>query len=1282
MRDALIADLVTRVRHFHTTGSPEPLLSDGGLDAAAELLRLATHEITGREDVDADALHAVAAYQWTRGLVWQSTTATHDRPGEDPEGRAEVEFAGALATYELLFMVDHRRVPRDLWPYLIRETGHDPWQDPLDRAKDLLVDAKEASDPAAVATVIEQLQNLDEPSDAGFRDSLLGDAHLVRFDIVRDSIDLTNAVSAYRAALDRFDAGSASYTHACQGLGAALGRQGQLALHFGEQASVLLTEAVGWLRRAADGDTSVLPYLQRVMALRIEEKVRAGSVPVEEHPLAADGEERRQAVALLQLADHVRTRVLSHQEATRHAADPSFPLSATAIDLAVHTSVANVEVARLAMDAAEHRWGATRDSPWWTAADAYVEAVRHSLLDDPDADRLAAAHAVATRQLTMLVDEPAERAGTLFAAGLLYLTPYLGTMSGLTFDGAHQLWLARHQRRLTAHPEGDPTPLPPPDVAADRAVEYLRQAADLAVGHDRGRILKALVEAYSFRAGMRQESADDEALAGCRTAFDLLDPTRDQLSFLYVLRVLYRFGEIALPPDLNSLLAMPLATVRDRYGIPEASSVFAEALTLAGEAMRPDLEAELLAAADDHLPVLASDAQRRVRWRSEVHLLADGVLPCSPDLRVDADLVDQVRAVAAGPELAATFIHLAAHTAFGATPELIANALDLLSEAHQEAPELWRWHGDAIDYLEAGLTYDLATRSADDGTHPESARRFGAAALRYALCRQHDLALASLDAGRLQMTLCDNDQTSSAAIVLLWAAAGLSGTPGEPVAWALFEFYQRILFHLADRQVDVNAVIMLHQAAKGRWLASALHSPGPFTASPRLLRELREMPVEQSLPDIDLPGGAETVMTLYAGSGEAETETGPDAVARNRQRAADRRISAELSSARSSWQPPPIPLDELQSMLPPETVFVSLMLGEARKPSGDPSGALHAMAVTRDAVEYRTLLIPDAGGSLIRLYRGSHHLALSPFGIRVAQLRNSVTADPLHRAVSRDAQQHLSERPDSYLAGFADRMPQWHAEGRRHLCVWADGPLHYVPFHLLTSGTGPAADDWTVTQIASPEMLREQPPSVRRGFVAFASGSGGTAHGLPVEDALESHAAQVATAMGGEAVLGSTATPERFLSGLTQARYVHVAAHGSHNEWAPWFQCLYLSGGRVFAHDILRTDLRGVELVTLSACESALGRFDLNDNLRGLPAALLSAGATAVIGCLWPVHPTVATEFFHHLYERLAVDPDRRSAFRAAQQRTRDRHPAYRDWGTFTFVGNWRTTIPEEPPND
>ena len=61
----------------------------------------------------------------------------------------------------------------------------------------------------------------------------------------------------------------------------------------------------------------------------------------------------------------------------------------------------------------------------------------------------------------------------------------------------------------------------------------------------------------------------------------------------------------------------------------------------------------------------------------------------------------------------------------------------------------------------------------------------------------------------------------------------------------------------------------------------------------------------------------------------------------------------------------------------------------------------------------------------------------------------------------------------------------------------------------------------------------------------------------------------------------------------------------------------------------------GVELVGLGACETALGRFDRSDNLRGIPAALLMAGVKTVVGTLWPVEPTAATCFFGALFREL-----------------------------------------------
>ena len=75
------------------------------------------------------------------------------------------------------------------------------------------------------------------------------------------------------------------------------------------------------------------------------------------------------------------------------------------------------------------------------------------------------------------------------------------------------------------------------------------------------------------------------------------------------------------------------------------------------------------------------------------------------------------------------------------------------------------------------------------------------------------------------------------------------------------------------------------------------------------------------------------------------------------------------------------------------------------------------------------------------------------------------------------------------------------------------------------------------------------------------------------------------------------------------------------------------------------------------------------DNIHGLAAAFLRAGARAVIGALWPVTPQVAHTFFITLYSSLANDASKVGAFRTAQQKTRKEHPEYRDRGAFSFLG-------------
>ncbi|MCZ1008103.1 CHAT domain-containing protein [Streptomyces lydicus] len=720
----------------------------------------------------------------------------------------------------------------------------------------------------------------------------------------------------------------------------------------------------------------------------------------------------------------------------------------------------------------------------------------------------------------------------------------------------------------------------------------------------------------------------------------------------------------------------------------EAASVFAEALTLAEDARRPDLELQLIEAADRELPDLPADSYRRRRWSSEVHCLAGNRLACFAGLIRVEEAAGALRTRAdeegwPAEARAATLIHLAAH-ARGNEEEHIGRALT--AEARELAPELCRRCGPALGYLDGTLSYDMGLRRSGTGQEALAARHFADALASYALCGQIDMALNSLDAALRSVLSADENSAGMAVAALIPAAVWLRGGIDEAIGWKLRDLYQQLILKLSGPTIPYGLMMAIHQAAKGIDLTVITEQPGPFTPSARLSRLLDRIRADEAqlsgpLREPELPG-PEEAMLFYVGTGESELGSDAATEHRNTQRAADRWISQEILATGHMDRIPMMFPDELQALLTEDTVLLSLYLGHARRQGTEtPVPSLSGMAVTREDMEHRTALLTNFETGLIRFTRAQHTLFAHPVAFHVAALRQAIVADPLHRPVSREAQKQLREDSFSHLAGFTALLDGWRAQGKRHLCIWPNGPLHYLPYHLLEVDGRPLAEDWTVTQVPSLGFLRTPAPGPhrppKRGLVAFASAAGGTRHGLLARNALETHADQVAVAMRGHAVLGAAATPRRLLTELADARYVHVAAHGAHNEWAPWYQCLFLSpdadnDGRVFAHDILRADLRGVELVTMSSCESALGRFDVNDNLRGLPAAFLSAGASAVIGCLWPVHPEVATDFFGTLYARLAQTPDRRAAFRAAQSAVRGRHPAFRDWGSFCFIGDWR----------
>jgi CHAT domain-containing protein len=302
-------------------------------------------------------------------------------------------------------------------------------------------------------------------------------------------------------------------------------------------------------------------------------------------------------------------------------------------------------------------------------------------------------------------------------------------------------------------------------------------------------------------------------------------------------------------------------------------------------------------------------------------------------------------------------------------------------------------------------------------------------------------------------------------------------------------------------------------------------------------------------------------------------------------------------------------------------------------------------------------------------------------GLFVAAARKALTEEPPAGCVANDQTLDFLEQGRQLIFGhFWEKLARWKAAGLQHVCIIPHGPLHFFPFHLLGGTKNLLADDFVVTYLPNLQLLnrsREGGQGRAETCASFGLGFDGMfPHGLrPLPDAV-SEATEIARIFGKTPTVNDDATEEQFLEALQNCRYVHLATHGKQDVYAPAFHTVYLSpgpdsDGLLQAHEILELDLRGLELVTLSACETALGRFDSADNLRGLPSTLFLRGAQTLIGTLWSTHSDVSAAFFLELYRGLHDRKSRLLAFQHAQKQIRSRFPEYRDWGAFFYAGSW-----------
>jgi CHAT domain-containing protein/tetratricopeptide (TPR) repeat protein len=381
--------------------------------------------------------------------------------------------------------------------------------------------------------------------------------------------------------------------------------------------------------------------------------------------------------------------------------------------------------------------------------------------------------------------------------------------------------------------------------------------------------------------------------------------------------------------------------------------------------------------------------------------------------------------------------------------------------------------------------------------------------------------------------------------------------------------------------------------------------------------------------------------------------------------------------------PTPIDLAAARSALDPGTVLLTYAVGESR------SFLFVIEAEGRAGPGFSFYALPAGRESLAGEVEAFRRLVAQP--------------GTLPSAV-KERGRHLYEllvRPAEPVLAKADR---W--------LISPDGPLHSLPFAALLSGDHYLAESTPIHIVASAAVYREikatrskRPSAAPMELLAvgdplYPAGLAKDAEtatdpqvqtalrrGLQLEP-LPATRTEVEAISGlfpkARILLGHDATEEAIKSLAPHARRLHFACHGLRDERFPLNSALAFSipehlaeghdNGLLQAWEIF-DDLRlDADLVTLSTCDSGLGKEMGGEGLVGLVRAFQFAGARSVLASLWSVSDVSTAELMKRFYGYLRGGRSKDEALRAAQAdliRSRNfSHPYY--WAAFELSGDWR----------
>jgi CHAT domain-containing protein len=240
------------------------------------------------------------------------------------------------------------------------------------------------------------------------------------------------------------------------------------------------------------------------------------------------------------------------------------------------------------------------------------------------------------------------------------------------------------------------------------------------------------------------------------------------------------------------------------------------------------------------------------------------------------------------------------------------------------------------------------------------------------------------------------------------------------------------------------------------------------------------------------------------------------------------------------------------------------------------------------------------------------------------------------------------------LAPIADDLRQ---AGAKTLMLDLDDMLRYVPFAALYDGKNYLVETAAVVMVT--EAVRDKLGKAPKpdwsvwGLGTTKAGPGYEA--LPYANIELNGITGQKGILAGRVLLDAAFTEKSLRDGLDQSYpIIHIASHFQFTPGSMDDSFLLLGDGSHLTLAQIKTklDFNSVELLTLSACETALGDDASHHGVEveGLGAIAQQAGAKAVLATLWPVADVSTAALMRALYQGHKLDHlDKADALRQAQ---------------------------------